>query len=1040
MKNVFRSALSLLSVAALLVTMAAGCGLTLSAVAADTVLYEENFDSYTNGTLPSGWTVMNAHANNVDVSVQDGALQLSAAGTTDAQTRVFYLGSELTNAANYTLEADYTIVSADQALTSSTRWSGFAVRVNSDATQYFYGGVRIRSGWNNEVSHCYGSAPATDFHQLKTATSSTNFALNETHKVKVYCSGTNLRVFLDDMATPLFNETADTACAKGYPSAGGIGFITSNLTVRIDNIKVTEVEVVETQPAFYDTYIPDTDIANPPSVITNITSAAVYEKMTGTKNPATAIYHLDSNLNVVTPDGTTKITTLKAALKKTNAASGNQVIPALYVKDTATVDALQEYAVSVAMNDAFLIADSVELLKYARGKMPLMYGALYTKLTAAATEEDLAAMIVNTNTAMGKTIIVDADYVTKDDVAYLQMRLMNVWVMDDGMTAEEAYDNIYKGANGLVATDHGMLWWVMEGTAFNSGTPVVIRETFMYAHRGYSSKAAQNTLEAFRAAAAYGADLVEMDVRRTSDGHVVLFHDETLQALTGVSDANASVENSTLAYLQTLTVTDKATGYSGKIMTLQEFLTFLNETDMVGIVEIKNDGDLPLVDLTTQIIKDMNMEHKVVSIAFDQNCCYRFRENLPGVSVGWLANASSKYTTPEAVINYAKGFISASNLSYHPNFGQISSSSGSVFMTDATAFATQRGFSFNPWTYNNNTAFDVAYVNGIQGITTDYLEYADGNFRKLQAYAKYQVKVGESSTLEALGFTHTGHAMVSCEFVRTGGADVFSSTAAGNIVANSEGTATGVLKYTVTTDMGYNYSVISDLVSVTATTGTIADPVDTVMHTTLLPPYVDKWQSSSTYTMSVARNSNGDVLTNQTGNWPSVKWDPGIYVQADDAIAYEIKVGGKLNITVHLSDGTSAMIQKSMGGDLDGDDLIGNGKTFKGVIALSDLFPNLSGTDTYIKTIEVYNVGDAGDQVILKQLDLVEKMPSSVVLYGDADVDGSVTTSDARDVLLHAVGKSTLTANGLAAADYDRNAIINSSDVRAILRSVVANA
>jgi glycerophosphoryl diester phosphodiesterase len=48
------------------------------------------------------------------------------------------------------------------------------------------------------------------------------------------------------------------------------------------------------------------------------------------------------------------------------------------------------------------------------------------------------------------------------------------------------------------------------------------------AHRGASSAARENTLEAFRLAGELGADWVELDARRTADGHVIVHHDAAL--------------------------------------------------------------------------------------------------------------------------------------------------------------------------------------------------------------------------------------------------------------------------------------------------------------------------------------------------------------------------------------------------------------------------------------------------------------------------------------------------------------------------------
>jgi myo-inositol-1(or 4)-monophosphatase/deoxyribonuclease-2 len=55
------------------------------------------------------------------------------------------------------------------------------------------------------------------------------------------------------------------------------------------------------------------------------------------------------------------------------------------------------------------------------------------------------------------------------------------------------------------------------------------------AHRGDSGVHRENTLPALRSAIAAGAEFVEVDVRVTADGRVVLLHDDTLQRLWGES-------------------------------------------------------------------------------------------------------------------------------------------------------------------------------------------------------------------------------------------------------------------------------------------------------------------------------------------------------------------------------------------------------------------------------------------------------------------------------------------------------------------------
>jgi glycerophosphoryl diester phosphodiesterase len=69
------------------------------------------------------------------------------------------------------------------------------------------------------------------------------------------------------------------------------------------------------------------------------------------------------------------------------------------------------------------------------------------------------------------------------------------------------------------------------------------------AHRGGASLWPENTLVAFQGALDLGIRWIETDVHLTSDGHVVLFHDETLERTT---DGTGQLREHTLAQLQAL--------------------------------------------------------------------------------------------------------------------------------------------------------------------------------------------------------------------------------------------------------------------------------------------------------------------------------------------------------------------------------------------------------------------------------------------------------------------------------------------------------
>lgn len=101
-------------------------------------------------------------------------------------------------------------------------------------------------------------------------------------------------------------------------------------------------------------------------------------------------------------------------------------------------------------------------------------------------------------------------------------------------------------------------------------------------HRGARSLAPENTLEGIRVAARCGAGQVEVDVRLSRDGALVLMHDETVDRTTG---GTGKVENLDLAELKALDA-----GGGQRVPTLQEALAAATELGLGLVVEMKEEG------------------------------------------------------------------------------------------------------------------------------------------------------------------------------------------------------------------------------------------------------------------------------------------------------------------------------------------------------------------------------------------------------------------------------------------------------------------
>ncbi|UCG49214.1 MAG: glycerophosphodiester phosphodiesterase family protein [Phycisphaerales bacterium] len=115
-----------------------------------------------------------------------------------------------------------------------------------------------------------------------------------------------------------------------------------------------------------------------------------------------------------------------------------------------------------------------------------------------------------------------------------------------------------------------------------AGIPVMV-------HRGATTEAPENTLEAYSAAMDLGADGVEIDIRRSKDGVLYLFHDDTLDRLT-----NSTGKVRELTYYELLSITPKdihgRANSQTRPPTLAAFLVLARRRAMLIHLDIKEAG------------------------------------------------------------------------------------------------------------------------------------------------------------------------------------------------------------------------------------------------------------------------------------------------------------------------------------------------------------------------------------------------------------------------------------------------------------------
>ncbi len=156
-----------------------------------------------------------------------------------------------------------------------------------------------------------------------------------------------------------------------------------------------------------------------------------------------------------------------------------------------------------------------------------------------------------------------------------------------------------------------------------------------YAHRGASEYLPENTLLSFYTGIFMKANGVETDVRRTKDGVLVLFHDNTLERVTGDP---RSVEECTIAELMELDV--KKDGYTDKIVIFEDFLQKFAFRDLVFAIELKGEG---VEKDTADLLRKYGMVEKTVVTSFRLDYLKKFHAYAPEFEFGLL----TKDVTPE---------------------------------------------------------------------------------------------------------------------------------------------------------------------------------------------------------------------------------------------------------------------------------------------------------------------------------------------------------------------------------------------------------
>jgi glycerophosphoryl diester phosphodiesterase len=215
--------------------------------------------------------------------------------------------------------------------------------------------------------------------------------------------------------------------------------------------------------------------------------------------------------------------------------------------------------------------------------------------------------------------------------------------------------------------------------------------TSVFAHRGAHLHERENTLGAFREAVALGVGGVELDVRKTLDGALIVHHDPTI-GHRAIAHTNA---RELPAY----------------VPSLEEALAVLAGVSVN--VEIKNRKDPrePTYDESGDFVREVldvvhhaRSDSSIALSCFDLATCVHARSYDPTMYVGWLVRRGP---LPEALEHAHELRLSAVN----PHFSMVTRA--------IQRLAAKLDMSLNVWTVNELKDITDMAALGVSSIITD---------------------------------------------------------------------------------------------------------------------------------------------------------------------------------------------------------------------------------------------------------------------------------------------------------------------------------
>jgi len=234
-------------------------------------------------------------------------------------------------------------------------------------------------------------------------------------------------------------------------------------------------------------------------------------------------------------------------------------------------------------------------------------------------------------------------------------------------------------------------------------------KTKIWAHRGASGYAPENTMEAFRLAYNLKADGIELDIHMTKDGHLVVAHDDTIDRC---SNGTGRIADMTLKELKSYDFSNHIPGYKNiSIPTLEEVLYFVKSTNMTVNIEIKSGivNYIGIEEKALSLVEKLGLKKRVIYSSFNHYSLMHIKQIDKTVPIGLLY--SEAIVDPHIYAQYLKAEA------IHPFYYTLA-------LPGIVNKCQEKGILVNPWTINTEEYLAWMFKEGVNAVITNFPDVA----------------------------------------------------------------------------------------------------------------------------------------------------------------------------------------------------------------------------------------------------------------------------------------------------------------------------